>query len=208
MAHAGTTIEHALTGQRMTFVRTASDTAGALLHTESSIRGGTPLETMHVHPGQEERFTVLAGTMRFIVGGRERVAQAGQEVVVPAGTPHTFGNAGPDEARFRAEDRPALRSDGFFETYFGLAQDGKLNPRIGLPNLLQLAVALRYYRNEIVLARPPRPVQRVLNVLWGGETLLPEDVARLLGEARFDAVRVFPSPPGGAPQMVVGRRPL
>lgn len=26
-------------------------------------------------------------------------------------------------------------------TYFGLAQDGKMNPRTGLPNLLQLAVA-------------------------------------------------------------------
>jgi len=37
MAHAGTTIEHALTGQRMTFVRTAADTGGALLQTESSI---------------------------------------------------------------------------------------------------------------------------------------------------------------------------
>jgi len=49
---------------------------------------------------------------------------------------------------------------------------------------------------------------RFRNVLWGGETLLPEDVARLLGEARFDAVRVFLSPPGGTPQMVVGRRPL
>jgi mannose-6-phosphate isomerase-like protein (cupin superfamily) len=162
MAHAGTTIKHALTGQRMTFVRTAADTRGALLQTESTIRGGTPLETLHIHPGQEERFTVLAGTMRFVVGGQERVAQAGQEVVVSAGTPHTFGNAGPDEARFRAEDRPALQSEGFFESYFGLAQDGKVNPRTGLPNLLQLAVALHHYRHEIVLVRPPRLVQRVL----------------------------------------------
>ena len=174
MAHAGTTIEHALTGQRMTFGRTASDTGGKLLQTESSIRAGTSLETLHVHPGQEERFTVLAGTMRFIVGGQERMAQAGQEVVVPAGTPHTFGSAGPDEARYRAEDRPALQSEGFFETYFGLAQDGKINPRTGLPHLLQLAVVLHYYRHEIVLARPPRVVQRVLFGL-----LAP--IGRLLG---------------------------
>ncbi len=162
MALTGTTIEHALTGQRMTFVRTAADTGGALLQTESTIRAGAPLETLHVHPGQEERFTVLAGTMRFVVGGRERVAQAGQEVVVPAGMPHTFGNAGSGEARYRAEDRPALQSEGFFETYFGLAQDGKINVRTGLPNLLQLAVALHHYRHEIVLVHPPRLVQRVL----------------------------------------------
>jgi len=174
MAHAGTTIEHALTGQRMTFVRTAGDTGGALFQTESSIRAGAALETLHVHPGQEERFTVLAGAMRFIVGGQECVAQAGQEVVVPAGTPHTFGNAGPSEARFRAEDRPALQSEGFFESYFGLAQDGKMNPRTGLPSLLQLAVALHHYRREIVLARPPRLVQRVLFGL-----LAP--IGRLLG---------------------------
>ncbi len=81
---------------------------------------------------------------------------------MPAGTPHTFGNAGPSAARFRAEDRPALQSEGFFETYFGLAQDGKLNPRTGLPPLLHLAVVLHHYRDEIVLARPPRLVQRVL----------------------------------------------
>jgi precorrin-6B methylase 2 len=47
---------------------------------------------------------------------------------------------------------------------------------------------------------------RFRNVLWGGETLAPEDVARLLDEARFAAVRVLVGPPG-APPMVVGRRP-
>lgn len=48
---------------------------------------------------------------------------------------------------------------------------------------------------------------RFRNVLWGGETLAPEDVARLLDAARFTAVRAL-SGPQGAPPLVVGRRPL
>jgi mannose-6-phosphate isomerase-like protein (cupin superfamily) len=162
MAHAGTTIVHALTGQRMTFVQTAGTTGGALLCTESTIPASARLETMHLHPEQEERFTVLEGVMRFMVGGQEHVAHAGEEVVIPAGVPHTFGNAGMEQARFRAEDRPALQSEAFFETYFGLAQDGKLNVRTGFPRLLQLAVALHHFRHELVLAHPPRLVQRLL----------------------------------------------
>jgi predicted O-methyltransferase YrrM len=48
---------------------------------------------------------------------------------------------------------------------------------------------------------------RFRNVLWGGETLAPEDVAHLLSAARFTAVRVL-SGLQGAPPLVVGRRPL
>jgi precorrin-6B methylase 2 len=48
---------------------------------------------------------------------------------------------------------------------------------------------------------------RFRNVLWGGETLTPADVARLLDDARFGAVRVLPGPRAGVPHMVIGRRP-
>ena len=49
----------------------------------------------------------------------------------------------------------------FFETFFGLAKDGKTNSR-GLPNLLSMAVLMREYEGEVRLARPPFAVQRAL----------------------------------------------
>jgi hypothetical protein len=40
----------------------------------------------------------------------------------------------------------------WFETVFGLQRDGKVDPKYGLPNLLQLALIAREY--EFYLARP------------------------------------------------------
>ncbi len=54
--------------------------------------------------------------------GSERVLEAGEEIVVPSGTPHTFWNASQsgEELRHVVELRPALNSEGFFGTVFGL----------------------------------------------------------------------------------------
>jgi hypothetical protein len=49
----------------------------------------------------------------------------------------------------------------WFETFFGLQKDGKINPKRGLPNPLQWAVISREYEDEIYLASPPLLVQRV-----------------------------------------------
>ena len=55
----------------------------------------------------------------------------------------------------------ALRMEEWFETFFGLQRDGKVNAKSGLPNLLQWAVISREYEDEIYLAWPPLLVQRV-----------------------------------------------
>jgi hypothetical protein len=49
----------------------------------------------------------------------------------------------------------------FFETFFGLATDGKTN-RKGLPNPMRLAVLMREYEEELQLARPSIRVQRAM----------------------------------------------
>jgi hypothetical protein len=63
--------------------------------------------------------------------------------------------------RIRGQISPALRTENFFETFFGLGKDGKTN-RKGLPNLLQLAVLMREYEDEMRLAKPPFTIQRML----------------------------------------------
>jgi hypothetical protein len=49
----------------------------------------------------------------------------------------------------------------FFETFFGLATDGKTN-RKGLPNPVQLAVLMREYEDELHLASPPLIAQKAV----------------------------------------------
>jgi mannose-6-phosphate isomerase-like protein (cupin superfamily) len=55
---------------------------------------------LHVHHLDDEAWHVISGALRFRLQDRELVAHAGSTVLVPAGVPHTFGNAGPEESRF------------------------------------------------------------------------------------------------------------
>src|SRR5215217_3421033 len=79
----------------------------------------------HVHPYQEERFDVLSGTARVSMRGQERDVGVGETVMVPAGTPHVWGNPSEEELHVIVELRPALKMEEWFETVFGLQRDGK-----------------------------------------------------------------------------------
>ena len=88
------------------------------------------------------------------------VARPGDRVVVPAGTPHRFRNAGEETAHFVCEVRPALGFEQLIETMFGLAADGKVN-RKGMPNPLRLAVIARHHFDDVRLPFPPAWLQRL-----------------------------------------------
>ena len=55
---------------------------------------------LHVHHADDEAWHVISGALRFRFADQEVIAPAGGTVLVPAGTPHTFGNAGPAPSRF------------------------------------------------------------------------------------------------------------
>jgi mannose-6-phosphate isomerase-like protein (cupin superfamily) len=55
---------------------------------------------LHVHHADDEAWHVVSGALRFRFGNQHVIAPAGATVLVPAGTPHTFGNAGPGPSRF------------------------------------------------------------------------------------------------------------
>jgi quercetin dioxygenase-like cupin family protein len=162
MVKSGDVLEHPITRERIIFRQTARDTGGELLQMDVYLQPGGFVAAAHIHPLQEERFEVISGTLRGRIAGKELTSDPGEIIVVPNGTPHVWWNSGDEEMHVLVEVRPALRFESFFETFFGLAQDGKVNPKTGLPNLLQLAVILRAFRNELILARPPRLVQILL----------------------------------------------
>jgi quercetin dioxygenase-like cupin family protein len=158
---AGDVIENPVTGERAVVRVGTVETAGAYGVVDLYVRPRGAVVGEHWHPAMDERFTVLRGRVDFRLGGQEQTAALGREIHVPAGLRHDWWNAGEEEALVRIEVRPAARFEAMILNLFGLAQDGRTNAR-GLPNLLQLALLVREFRDVIRFTRPPQAVQAVL----------------------------------------------
>jgi mannose-6-phosphate isomerase-like protein (cupin superfamily) len=196
MAYAGQTLSNPVSGERITFRQTAADTGGELLDFDLRLSPDGHVPGMHVHPRQEERFEVLAGTMKFRLGLRRIVAGPGDTVVIPPGRAHKFANGGPDEAHVRVQVAPALDMEQLFETTVALAKEGRTN-RKGMPTPLHLALFVRRYENEVRAPFAPAALVRVAMAPLAA-------LARRLGHAgRYEA----PAPVAGV-AMVAPRAPL
>jgi quercetin dioxygenase-like cupin family protein len=160
MAHPGQTIHNPVTGERITFRRTAEDTGGKLLEFDLELAADGRVPGAHVHPEQEERFHVVEGTMSFRLGMRTIVAHAGDTVVVPAGRVHRFGNGGDGRARARVEVVPAFDMEDLLSTTAELAHEGNVT-RSGMPKPLHLALFVRRFRREVRAPFPPAWVVQV-----------------------------------------------
>ena len=135
-----------------------------------SVPGGVITE--HIHPHQEERFTIVAGEAHFTLGGERRVARAGETITVPAGVRHSEGNPGPGEIEGIVELRPALHTKEWHEALAGLVADGKTTPRGAPKNPLQLGATFWHFRQESRVTSPP---------IWTQNLMLPPPVGA--GEA-------------------------
>ena len=154
------------TGELIQFTDTAETTGGELARfTWRSAPGGVITE--HVHPRQEERFTITSGQARFTVNGRECHARAGETLVVPAGVPHSEGNPGTADIEGIVELRPALRAKEWHEALAGLVADFPTTPRGAPRNVLQLGATFWHFRHESRVTSPPVWIQNVmLPPLW------------------------------------------
>jgi quercetin dioxygenase-like cupin family protein len=161
MAYSGQTISNPVSGERITFLQTSDDTRGELLEFELELTPDGHVPGAHVHPAQEERFHVLEGTMKFRRGLRRVVAQAGDTVIVPAGTVHRFANAGDGVARCRVEVVPALDMEHLLETTVELAIEGNVT-RTGMPKPMHLALFVQRFHAEVRAPFPPAWVVRAL----------------------------------------------
>ncbi len=128
--------------------------------------GGLPA---HLHPRQEERWSVVEGTARFQLGEETMViGPEDGEKIVPPHTKHGLASAGEEEAHLRCLAVPALRLQEFLEESAAAAREGLFTPR-GLPRGLRgarwAAGFLKKYRDETVFLSPPPPVQRALIAL-------------------------------------------
>ena len=147
--------------EKLIFHQTAGSTGGALLEMEVTYRPNSERPPAHYHPGQEEHFRVLSGAMSTWIDGKEHIYKPGETFTVPVGTPHAMHNDSDEEGRIRWEVRPALNTETFFETMWGLAEYGRTDSD-GVPNILQIAVLFREYNREFRLLKPSYTVQKIL----------------------------------------------
>jgi hypothetical protein len=121
-------------------------------------------------------------------------------VTIPPNAPHAFWNDGEEVAHYLQEFRPALRSERFFETLFGLARDGKINAR-GMPSVLALAVLVPAMGDVIRPTSPPWPLLR--GVAW-----LLGPLARLRGyrSVQLNVPSSQPNPPYPSDRQAIRER--
>lgn len=118
---------------------------------------------LHRHLRQEERFLVHEGVLRVRDGFREsRLVEAGGEVAIPPGRPHTFSVVG-DSAHFVAEFRPACQIAEVFRDVFALADaDGR-------PKITDLLALAEVYPEDFFYAPLiPPALQRSIGRFFAG----------------------------------------
>ena len=151
MARAGDELVNPLTGERIVFRRTAAETDGRLLEMDAHWARSGRRSPEHMHPGMQERWTVIAGTACFRIGGAELTAARGEVVTAPAGVAHLAWNAGNGPAHVRIEMTPALSWERFVEGLFALASAAHAEGR-DAPDGAALLGLMREFPREIALA--------------------------------------------------------
>ena len=148
-------VKNGATGERVRFILTAEETGGELLVMEDHWTRPGHVVPRHIHPGIEERWTVIEGTVEYTVGEEVTIAGPGDSVVAPAGTPHSARDAGGGEVIVRIEMRPPLRWEDFVRQLFALANEN-LEDDVGARSVFEL---FGEFQPEIALAPDDTPDQ-------------------------------------------------
>jgi quercetin dioxygenase-like cupin family protein len=150
MARAGDELVNPITGERIVFRKTTSETAGRLLEMDDFWTQPGHRAPEHVHPEMQERWEVLAGTASFQIGGVERIAQPGEVVLAPPGVRHLAWNPTDEPVHLRIQMSPALGWEVFVERLFALASDGH-RAQQGAPDPGLMLELLHEFPREIAL---------------------------------------------------------
>lgn len=169
MAKSGQVLENRVTGVRVVFVEVPQETGGLRVVHEFTYPPGTGREYPHVHQLSSDKFEILEGQATYQLNGETHQATAGDSFDFPPGVVHLHPwNNGSEALKLRQTVTfptphmvELVKIDGIVETFFGLANDGKVN-KDGVPSFLQVMVSFGDLLPELAMPNIPIGVQRVM----------------------------------------------
>lgn len=153
---ADATVTNHHTGETMTFLGVHRDERGEFLRVRTTLPPGGKGPPPHVHPHQDEEGTVLSGRVAVQLDGEVHEHAPGDEVVFPAGSAHTWWNAGDEPLTVEGRLRPPLRFEPFVREMFAAMNAG----RDGSPSPFAAMEVLARYGPDQRLPGVPSWVQR------------------------------------------------
>jgi len=149
-------LENRHTGEILVMRRVRDAQGQIVLSLDGSLPPGTNGPPLHVHFRENEEGIVKAGTLGAQIGTDKFVVPAGGTVVLPAGRPHRWWNAGDDLLEFSGHVVP-VDLDRYLQAVFAV-----LNASNGRPPIFYLAHVLWRHRDTQLLSIPPPAIQRIL----------------------------------------------
>ena len=127
-----------------------------------------PPEHGHFHPNQEERFEIVSGRARFLIGDQYIDLSPGDVGVVPPNTLHHWMALGGEPVRARTIFEPSLDVDMWFLHFQKHVAAGDMD-------LLQAAVISREYVDSSPMPADPPPA------VWNLLSRILAPIGRLTG---------------------------
>jgi quercetin dioxygenase-like cupin family protein len=149
-------LENRHTGEVLVMRRVRDAQGQIVLTLDGTLPPGTSGPPLHVHFHENEEGIVKAGTLGAQIGTDKIVVPTGGTLVLPAGRPHRWWNAGDDLLEFSGQIIP-VDLDRFLQAMFAV-----LNASNGRPPIFYLAHVLWRHRDTQLLSVPPQAIQRIL----------------------------------------------
>ncbi|MDX1619751.1 MAG: cupin domain-containing protein [Nitriliruptorales bacterium] len=175
----GVVFTNPVSGERIEVLEVDSHAEESRLKGRLTVAPGGIGPPRHVHPHQQEQFTVEEGRLTVHRDDDTRELTAGESLTVPPGHAHGFENRSEQPVVFTGVIHPGGKLLHALSTLFGLAREGKTRDD-GTPHFLQAMVFAQAMRHSMYLAAPPRPIQEALWTVFA-------PIGRMLGyQATYD----------------------
>jgi mannose-6-phosphate isomerase-like protein (cupin superfamily) len=146
-------------------IESAAESGGKRIEFEITMPPGAQGPPKHLHPRQDERWSVIEGELALFVNDGWRTLGAGESLSIPPSTIHTFRNRSPGDVRFRDIHEPALDFQEYIEELHREAAAGRMTSRMTPSTLIHAAMVLRQHRTTQLSASP---AQRMAETVLSG----------------------------------------
>lgn len=129
------------------------------------IESGADGPPIHLHPQQEEIFKVLQGKLEVYRKDQWHSLEAGDELVIPKNTPHSFRSRDAAPSYFEYIVTPKGNFTGMLQTFEALMLADKIRSNSDLRSLLYMAMIFKKHEQEIVSVTPPQFIMTGLSAI-------------------------------------------